>query len=132
MIPNLQQQQQAPQPVMGNAIPQQKKVLTGDLESSLMSLCENLSISNNAKPSAVQWNSPKNQPKPTIPAAGGFAAPAAGAVPPGGANYRPMMPAAGAAPMQFNAVAGGSPRMVPPTTNQQPKSDSLFDPFGDL
>lgn len=130
MIPNLQQQ--TPQPVMGNAIPQQKKVLTGDLESSLMSLCENLTISNNAKPSAVQWNSPKNQPKPTIPATGGFPQPAAGVVPPGGANYRPMMPAAAGAPMQFNPAAGGSPRMIPPTTNQQPKSDSLFDPFGDL
>ncbi|KAL7036406.1 hypothetical protein ACKWTF_008803 [Chironomus riparius] len=69
-----QQQQQQP-----------GKVLTGDLDSSLASLAENLTINKSATSSmkGVQWNSPKNQAKPQNWSPQPMAATT-------GANYRPM------------------------------------------
>ncbi|XP_062525312.1 phosphatidylinositol-binding clathrin assembly protein LAP isoform X3 [Bombyx mori] len=52
-------------PMSGHQAPQPGKVLTGDLDSSLASLANNLSINKTAaaqKP--MQWNSPKNASKP--------------------------------------------------------------------
>lgn len=63
------------------------KVLTGDLDSSLASLAENLTIDKTAQPKQMQWNSPKNaiktgsQPNMWTPQ------PMAATT---GANYRPM------------------------------------------
>ncbi|XP_025410891.1 phosphatidylinositol-binding clathrin assembly protein LAP isoform X6 [Sipha flava] len=66
-----------------------KKVLTGDLDSSLASLAENLSINKATQPPPVQWNSPKNAPKPGNgqPGMGWSPQPMAATT---GANYRPM------------------------------------------
>ncbi|KAK6641752.1 hypothetical protein RUM44_013467 [Polyplax serrata] len=63
------------------------KVLTGDLDSSLASLAENLTINKGAQPppKGVQWNSPKNAAKPG--GAGWSPQPMAATT---GANYRPM------------------------------------------
>lgn len=109
----------------------QGKVLTGDLESSLASLAENLTISSNRN-TPVQWNSPKNQPKQG--AVGWTPQPMAATT---GANYRPMgQPMAGG--MQFPMGAQpmmGSPRMgapQPAVQPTQPKQEVTFDPFGDL
>lgn len=62
------------------------KVLTGDLDSSLASLAENLTINKTAQPpiKGVQWNSPKNTAKTTT---GWSPQPMAATT---GANYRPM------------------------------------------
>ncbi|XP_067013302.2 phosphatidylinositol-binding clathrin assembly protein unc-11 isoform X2 [Anabrus simplex] len=79
------------------------KVLTGDLDSSLASLAQNLSI-NKGGPAAVkgvQWNSPKNAAKPG--ATGWTPQPMAATT---GAGYRPMgqgMPAM-SMPVQFQPV----------------------------
>lgn len=113
-------------------MPQQPaKVLTGDLESSLASLAENLTISSSSssRNTPVQWNSPKNQPKPG--AVGWAPQPMAATT---GANYRPMgqpMPA-GMFPMQQPVM--GSPRLGAPhpATQPAPKQEVSFDPFGDL
>ncbi|XP_022165114.1 phosphatidylinositol-binding clathrin assembly protein LAP isoform X6 [Myzus persicae] len=66
-----------------------KKVLTGDLDSSLASLAENLTINKVTQPPPVQWNSPKNTPKPGNgqPGMGWSPQPMAATT---GANYRPM------------------------------------------
>lgn len=56
------------------------KVLTGDLDSSLASLAENLTINKS------QWNSPKNSAKPG--SQGWSPQPMAATT---GANYRPMV-----------------------------------------
>ncbi|KAG5681449.1 hypothetical protein PVAND_010884 [Polypedilum vanderplanki] len=74
IIPGTTQQQQQP-----------GKVLTGDLDSSLASLAENLTINKSATSSmkGVQWNSPKNQAKPQNWSPQPMAATT-------GANYRPM------------------------------------------
>ncbi|XP_017847500.1 phosphatidylinositol-binding clathrin assembly protein LAP isoform X3 [Drosophila busckii] len=40
------------------------KIITGDLDSSLMSLVDNLNINKTASAKPVQWNSPKNTAKP--------------------------------------------------------------------
>lgn len=56
------------------------KVLTGDLDSSLASLAENLTINKG------QWNSPKNSAKPG--STGWSPQPMAATT---GANYRPMV-----------------------------------------
>ncbi|XP_054270304.1 phosphatidylinositol-binding clathrin assembly protein LAP isoform X3 [Macrosteles quadrilineatus] len=63
------------------------KVLTGDLDSSLASLAENLTINKGATApvKGVQWNSPKNTGKPGQ--AGWSPQPMAATT---GANYRPM------------------------------------------
>ncbi|CRK98949.1 CLUMA_CG011982, isoform B, partial [Clunio marinus] len=75
-----------PQIIPGAAQPQQPgKVLTGDLDSSLASLAENLTINKSASSSmkGVQWNSPKNQAKPQNWSPQPM-------VTTTGANYRPM------------------------------------------
>lgn len=104
----------------GHQAPQPGKVLTGDLDSSLASLANNLSINKTAaaqKP--MQWNSPKNASKPgqTWSPQPMQATTGAGYRPmqqPGmamGMPGAPMMPMAMAAPMR--------PAVPPqPTTNQ--------------
>ncbi|XP_046804275.1 phosphatidylinositol-binding clathrin assembly protein LAP isoform X16 [Lucilia cuprina] len=72
-----QQQQQQPPASTG-------KLLTGDLDSSLMSLVENLNINKSATTKPVQWNSPKNTAKP---GANWTPQPMAATT---GAGYRPM------------------------------------------
>lgn len=122
--------------------PQPSKILTGDLESSLNSLVENLSMDSGSG----KWNSPKNQPKtsntigwqPHVIATTNAA------------SYRPMM---GAQPqmmpqqpvMQQPFMGGpaqfmgsyqqqpqmmGSPKIGAPAT--QPQEQPAFDPFGSL
>ncbi|XP_067013306.2 phosphatidylinositol-binding clathrin assembly protein LAP isoform X5 [Anabrus simplex] len=91
------------------------KVLTGDLDSSLASLAQNLSI-NKGGPAAVkgvQWNSPKNAAKPG--ATGWTPQPMAATT---GAGYRPMgqgMPAM-SMPVQFQPV---------PTLGMQPMAPGM-------
>lgn len=111
--------QPAPVPVTK---PQPSKILTGDLESSLASLVENLTTDTGRG----NWNSPKNQPKQQ-PAGGWQPQPMAATT---AASYRPMGQP-GMMPGQFPMM--GSPRMVNPQVQQQPaKSEVSFDPFGDL
>lgn len=119
-------------PVLASTTGQSSKILTGDLESSLASLAENLTISSSSnRNTPVQWNSPKNQPKP---AAGWQPQAMAGTT---GANYRPMgqtgVPGMqfpmGQQPMMGNPIMGAPPATVQPT---QPKQEVSFDPFGDL
>lgn len=103
------------------------KILTGDLESSLASLAENLTIDTSGR-TAGQWNSPKNQPT-----AGGTTnwqpQPMTATT---GASYRPM----GVQPMYGQMMGNqqqGSPRMQQPMVGQQPQHAAVaFDPFGDL
>lgn len=112
----MQTSQPAPQPPPTK--PQPSKILTGDLESSLASLVENLTTDTGRS----SWNSPKNQPKQ--PTTGGWQPQPMAATT--AATYRPM----GMMPGQFPA-AMGSPRMVNP--QQQPaKPEVSFDPFGNL
>ncbi|XP_023035827.1 phosphatidylinositol-binding clathrin assembly protein LAP isoform X11 [Drosophila willistoni] len=73
-LPHQQQQQQ---PTTG-------KIITGDLDSSLMSLVDNLNINKTASAKPVQWNSPKNTAKP---GANWTPQPMAATT---GAGYRPM------------------------------------------
>lgn len=113
---------------------QPSKLLTGDLETSLTSLVENLTMDTGSR--SNQWNSPKNQPKTTQwqpQPMGATAAP----------SYRPMvqpmmgqpmMMMPGQPPMQY-PMGGvqvppvqGSPKMG----TQPPKQEVTFDPFGDL
>ncbi|XP_033232677.1 phosphatidylinositol-binding clathrin assembly protein LAP isoform X20 [Drosophila pseudoobscura] len=82
-LQQLQQQQmhmqpQQPQPA-GTG-----KIITGDLDSSLMSLVDNLNINKTASAKPVQWNSPKNTAKP---GANWTPQPMAATT---GAGYRPM------------------------------------------
>ncbi|KQS38540.1 phosphatidylinositol-binding clathrin assembly protein LAP isoform X13 [Drosophila erecta] len=72
-----QQQQQQPPAGIG-------KIITGDLDSSLMSLVDNLNINKTASAKPVQWNSPKNTAKP---GANWTPQPMAATT---GAGYRPM------------------------------------------
>ncbi|XP_017968755.1 phosphatidylinositol-binding clathrin assembly protein LAP isoform X9 [Drosophila navojoa] len=72
------QQQQQQQPT-GTG-----KIITGDLDSSLMSLVDNLNINKTASAKPVQWNSPKNTAKP---GANWTPQPMAATT---GAGYRPM------------------------------------------
>ncbi|XP_034485432.1 phosphatidylinositol-binding clathrin assembly protein LAP isoform X9 [Drosophila innubila] len=60
------------------------KIITGDLDSSLMSLVDNLNINKTASAKPVQWNSPKNTAKP---GANWTPQPMAATT---GAGYRPM------------------------------------------
>lgn len=112
---------EAPKPVQAPPPPKPAKILTGDLESSLASLVENLTTDSGGRSS---WNSPKNQPKQQ--AAGWQPQPMAAT---NAASYRPM----GAMPGQFAAgqPAMGSPRMANPQV-QPAKAEVGFDPFGDL
>lgn len=135
----------APVPLMGGQA-QPVKILTGDLESSLASLADNLTISSSSnRNTPVQWNSPKNQPKQGIVGGGGGWQPQPMAATTG-VNYRPMgQPMApGAVPYQ---MAAGQPMMAPnprmgapqataatPPQNAAaaPQQEVSFDPFGDL
>ncbi|XP_060830309.1 phosphatidylinositol-binding clathrin assembly protein LAP isoform X18 [Bombus pascuorum] len=65
------------------------KVLTGDLDSSLASLAQNLTINKSAQQQVkgMQWNSPKNAAKTGGPAGGWTPQPMAATT---GAGYRPM------------------------------------------
>ncbi|XP_017056946.1 phosphatidylinositol-binding clathrin assembly protein LAP isoform X13 [Drosophila ficusphila] len=75
----LHHQQQQQQPPAGTG-----KIITGDLDSSLMSLVDNLNINKTASAKPVQWNSPKNTAKP---GANWTPQPMAATT---GAGYRPM------------------------------------------
>ncbi|XP_025155422.1 phosphatidylinositol-binding clathrin assembly protein unc-11 isoform X4 [Harpegnathos saltator] len=77
----------AGQPI-GNAAAGTGKVLTGDLDSSLASLAQNLTINKSAQQQVkgMQWNSPKNAAKTGGPA-GWSPQPMAATT---GAGYRPM------------------------------------------
>ncbi|XP_063379520.1 phosphatidylinositol-binding clathrin assembly protein LAP isoform X6 [Cydia fagiglandana] len=77
-----QQQQQQP-----------NKVLTGDLDSSLASLANNLTINKATAPKPMQWNSPKNGSKP---GAAWSPQPMQATT---GAGYRPMGPGMNLPPM---------------------------------
>ncbi|XP_019886674.1 phosphatidylinositol-binding clathrin assembly protein LAP isoform X11 [Ooceraea biroi] len=82
---NQDQQSSAGQPV---SAANTGKVLTGDLDSSLASLAQNLTINKSAQQQVkgMQWNSPKNAAK-TGPAGGWSPQPMAATT---GAGYRPM------------------------------------------
>lgn len=137
--------------------PASGKVLTGDLDSSLASLAQNLSINKGSQVTVkgVQWNSPKNVAKPG--GTGWTPQPMAATT---GAGYRPMgmqgmqgMRPVVAAPMMGGAgiIGGGggmmgSPRIggapgvmgqqplatQPPTQPQQGAQTLPLDPFGAL
>ncbi|KAL7728293.1 hypothetical protein ACLKA6_007399 [Drosophila palustris] len=80
-----QQQQQQQQQLQHQQQQQQTgKIITGDLDSSLMSLVDNLNINKTASAKPVQWNSPKNTAKP---GANWTPQPMAATT---GAGYRPM------------------------------------------
>lgn len=110
--------------------PQPSKILTGDLESSLNSLVENLTMDSGR---GNQWNSPKNQPKP---AQGGWQPQPMAATT--GASYRPM----GQQMMMDPGMMGQPMMQYPMGAVQQPISGSpkqqpahqevTFDPFGNL
>lgn len=123
--------------------PQPSKILTGDLESSLNSLVENLTMDSGSG----KWNSPKNQPKTS--AAGGWQPQPMAATT--AASYRPMMGAQQSqmmgqqpvmqpmmgAPVQYSMGAVqqqpqmmGSPKIGAP--GAQPQQQAAFDPFGAL
>lgn len=81
------QQQQPQQQQQGSSQPAGSttgKILTGDLDSSLMSLVDNLNINKSGSTKPVQWNSPKNTAKP---GANWTPQPMAATT---GAGYRPM------------------------------------------
>lgn len=113
-----------PQPVTKT---QPSKILTGDLESSLASLVENLTTDTGRS----SWNSPKNQPKQQT--TGWQPQPMAATT---AASYRPMGQQPGMMQPQFAPMGQpvmGSPRMANQQQPQQPaKSEISFDPFGDL
>ncbi|BES92944.1 Phosphatidylinositol-Hypothetical protein clathrin assembly protein [Nesidiocoris tenuis] len=123
--------------MQAGAEPSTGKVLTGDLDSSLALLAENLTINKGGQQAqkGMQWNSPKNTAKP-----GGTAnwtpQPMAATT---GANYRPMGQGMMGSPMFTNVhqmggmmpgAGVGSPRQVPPATAQPPPQE--LDPFGAL
>lgn len=89
------------------------KVLTGDLDSSLASLAQNLTINKSAQQQVkgMQWNSPKNAAKTGGSVGGWTPQPMAATT---GAGYRPMgmqgvpMGMQGMRPM-MNAMPGGGP-----------------------
>ncbi|XP_027845692.2 phosphatidylinositol-binding clathrin assembly protein LAP isoform X1 [Aphis gossypii] len=122
-----------------------KKVLTGDLDSSLASLAENLTINKVTQPPPVQWNSPKNTPKPGNgqPGMGWSPQPMAATT---GANYRPMGQGMMSNPSPFvstygpmgvqpsciggSAVGGGNLGMTGPSSTQTSQPQPVLDPFG--
>ncbi|KAL4143110.1 hypothetical protein QTP88_005477 [Uroleucon formosanum] len=129
----------------GTSDPSNKKVLTGDLDSSLASLAENLTINKVTQPPPVQWNSPKNAPKPGNgqPGMGWSPQPMAATT---GANYRPMGQGMMSNPSPFvstygpmgvqpsciggSAVGGGNLGMTAPSSTQSPQPQPVLDPFG--
>ncbi|XP_051162125.1 phosphatidylinositol-binding clathrin assembly protein LAP isoform X6 [Leptopilina boulardi] len=137
------------------------KVLTGDLDSSLASLAENLSINKSAQQQVkgMQWNSPKNTakagqagwtPQPMAATTGaGYRPmgmqgmpvgmqgmrPMMGAIPGAPAAGSGMMVAGGAAPMMMGAnPAMGAPlQQQTPQPTAQPQNNAVqLDPFGAL
>ncbi|XP_050442817.1 phosphatidylinositol-binding clathrin assembly protein LAP isoform X2 [Adelges cooleyi] len=122
-----------------------KKVLTGDLDSSLASLAENLTINKATQPPPVQWNSPKNTPKPGSgqPGMGWSPQPMAATT---GANYRPMGQGMMSNPSPFvssygqmgvqpssvggSAVGGGNPGVAASSSAQTSQPQPAMDPFG--
>lgn len=123
-----QSQQMAPQAAPQRP-PQPSKILTGDLESSLTSLVENLTMDSGNR---GQWSSPKNQAK-TV---GGWQQPMQ---PMGGMQQFHQTPGQGVMAQNqvqmINMQQGmqqplmGSPKIANP---QPPKQEVIFDPFGDL
>uniref|UniRef100_A0A0V0GA88 Putative clathrin assembly protein n=1 Tax=Triatoma dimidiata TaxID=72491 RepID=A0A0V0GA88_TRIDM len=113
------------------------KVLTGDLDTSLAMLAENLTINKGNQPvqKGMQWNSPKNTAK-SGGGTGWSPQPMAATT---GANYRPMGQGMMSTPQFSNLhhhmgiMAGGmgSPRQMPPTVQPQQQQQEL-DPFGAL
>ncbi|XP_059473419.1 phosphatidylinositol-binding clathrin assembly protein LAP isoform X6 [Neocloeon triangulifer] len=100
-------------------------VLTGDLESSLASLADNLTI-NKSQPAqkGMQWNSPKNTAKP---GQNWTPQPMAATT---GANYRPMQGMWAGGVQQPMMAAPGAQIMPPAMQPQQQQSQP--DPFGAL
>ncbi|XP_063379495.1 phosphatidylinositol-binding clathrin assembly protein LAP isoform X2 [Cydia fagiglandana] len=87
-------QPMVPMSAMGQQQQQQpNKVLTGDLDSSLASLANNLTINKATAPKPMQWNSPKNGSKP---GAAWSPQPMQATT---GAGYRPMGPGMNLPPM---------------------------------
>ncbi|KRG00883.1 phosphatidylinositol-binding clathrin assembly protein LAP isoform X10 [Drosophila mojavensis] len=84
LIQQQQQQQQQHQQQQQQQPAGTGKIITGDLDSSLMSLVDNLNINKTASAKPVQWNSPKNTAKP---GANWTPQPMAATT---GAGYRPM------------------------------------------
>nr|XP_012144797.1 PREDICTED: phosphatidylinositol-binding clathrin assembly protein LAP isoform X6 [Megachile rotundata] len=84
------------------------KVLTGDLDSSLASLAQNLTINKSAQQQVkgIQWNSPKNAAKTRGPAGGWTPQPMAATT---GAGYRPM--GMQGVPMGMQGMQGMRPMM---------------------
>ncbi|XP_016954069.1 phosphatidylinositol-binding clathrin assembly protein LAP isoform X8 [Drosophila biarmipes] len=127
-----QQMQQQQQPPTSTG-----KIITGDLDSSLMSLVDNLNINKTASAKPVQWNSPKNTAKP---GANWTPQPMAATT---GAGYRPMgmpvmgqaaAPLTGAQPTMMAAPhsnATGILQPIQPTQNGSNKGVPL-DRFGAL
>ncbi|KAJ8925125.1 hypothetical protein NQ315_001307 [Exocentrus adspersus] len=83
-------------------------LLTGDLESSLASLAENLTINNRTAPvKGVQWNSPKNGSKQ---GANWTPQPISATT---GAGYKPMNQSMGSSPFSSLTPAPLQPQMYP-------------------
>ncbi|XP_020286851.1 phosphatidylinositol-binding clathrin assembly protein LAP isoform X11 [Pseudomyrmex gracilis] len=101
------QQSTAGQPVGATST---GKVLTGDLDSSLASLAQNLTINKSAQQQVkgMQWNSPKNAAKTGGPAGGWSPQPMAATT---GAGYRPM--GMQGMPMGMQGMQGMRPMMCP-------------------
>ncbi|KRG00884.1 phosphatidylinositol-binding clathrin assembly protein LAP isoform X6 [Drosophila mojavensis] len=110
LIQQQQQQQQQHQQQQQQQPAGTGKIITGDLDSSLMSLVDNLNINKTASAKPVQWNSPKNTAKP---GANWTPQPMAATT---GAGYRPMgMPVMGQQPSMLPQAApltGGQPTMM--------------------
>lgn len=107
------------------------KILTGDLESSLASLAENLTIDSGR--TSGQWNSPKNQATAKQPTGGATNWQPQPMTATTGASYRPMGQPMYGQPAPGMMQQQGSPRMQQPLMAQQPQTTAVaFDPFGDL
>ncbi|CAG9864571.1 unnamed protein product [Phyllotreta striolata] len=109
------------------------KILTGDLESSLTSLVENLTMDAGSRGS--QWNSPKNQARPAVSATGsgwpnqGQPMPLAGYTKVG----QPMQPMVAMQPMAGQYAVVQQPMMGSPKVNvTAQKQEVTFDPFDAL
>ncbi|XP_017037530.1 phosphatidylinositol-binding clathrin assembly protein LAP isoform X8 [Drosophila kikkawai] len=110
---NQHQQQEQQAPALGTG-----KIITGDLDSSLMSLVDNLNINKTASAKPVQWNSPKNTAKP---GANWTPQPMAATT---GAGYRPMgMPVMGQ-PTLMGQQAAAPLTGVQPTMMAAPHSNA--------
>lgn len=109
--------------------PQPTKLLTGDLESSLTSLVENLTMDSGSRSS--QWNSPKNQPKAPVT---NWQPQGQPMVPTSISSYRPMAQPMSQSmmgqPMNMTAVQPQQPMNM--MGNAPPSQPTSFDPFGSL